>query len=91
MGVFFSAWRLTMNLYVNLCPPYTQRSDTVTVDVPAEHMEQFMQYVHILKDEKNISARRAFLEMVEGTYENLMGKDYDRKNRKNAKRRGRNS
>ena len=36
-----------MNLYVNLCPPYTQRSDTVTVDVPAEHMEQFMQYVHM--------------------------------------------
>ena len=49
-----------------------------------------MQYVHILSDEKNIAARRALQELVEGTYENLMGKDYDRKNRKNAKRRGRN-
>jgi hypothetical protein len=28
--------------------------------------------------------------MVQGTYEQLMEKDYERKNRKNAKRRGRN-
>tara|TARA_Y100001938_G_C8091864_1_gene435517 strand:- start:1479 stop:1643 length:165 start_codon:yes stop_codon:yes gene_type:complete len=53
-------------------------------------METFMQYVHVLADEKNISARRAFEEMVQGTYEQLMEKDYERKNRKNAKRRGRN-
>tara|TARA_B100001057_G_scaffold476570_1_gene544747 strand:- start:3861 stop:4154 length:294 start_codon:yes stop_codon:yes gene_type:complete len=88
--VSFCFLEVTMNLYVNLCPPYTERSDTITVDVPPEHTEQFMQYVHILSDEKNIAARRALQELVEGTYENLMGKDYDRKNRKNAKRRGRN-
>lgn len=79
-----------MNMYVNLCPPYTDKSETLTVDIPPEQMELFMQYVHILSEEKNITARRAFTDMVKYTYENLMGKDYDRKNRKNGKRRGRN-
>ena len=41
-----------MNLYVNLTPPYSKRSDTVTVDVPTEATDVFMQYVHILADEK---------------------------------------
>ena len=79
-----------MNMYVNLCPPYTEKSETLTLDIPPEEMELFMQYVHILADEKNVSARRAFTDMVKYTYETLMNKDYERKNRKNAKRRGRN-
>lgn len=78
-----------MNMYVNLCPPQTEKSETLTVDVPVREMDAFMQYVHILADEKNISARRAFTDMVKYTYEYLMEKDYA-KNRKNAKRRGRN-
>jgi len=49
-----------------------------------------MQYVHVLSEEKNITARRAFTDMVRYTFDNLMEKDYDRKSRKNAKRRGRN-
>lgn len=79
-----------MNMYVNLCPAYTEKTETLTLDVPPDQMETFMQYVHVLADEKNISARRAFTDMVQGTYEKLMEKDYERKNRKNAKRRGRN-
>jgi len=79
-----------MNMYVNLCPAYTEKSETLTLDIPPEEMELFMQYVHILADEKNIGARRAFTDIVKYTYETLMQKDYDRKNRKNAKRRGRN-
>ena len=79
-----------MNMYVNLCPAYTEKTETLTLDVPPDQMETFMQYVHVLAEEKNISARRAFTDMVQGTYEKLMEKDYERKNRKNAKRRGRN-
>ena len=79
-----------MNMYVNLCPPYTEKSETLTLDIPPEQMEMFMEYVHILAEEKNISARRAFTDMVRYTYEHLMGKDYDRKNRKTNQRRGRN-
>jgi len=78
-----------MNMYVNLCPAYTEKSETLTLDIPPEQMELFMQYVHILSEEKNISARRAFTDMVKYSFDNLMGKDYGNKSRKNAKRRGR--
>ena len=80
----------SMNMYVNLCPAYTEKSETLTVDVPTDQMDAFMQMVHILSEEKNISARRAFTDMVRYTFDNLMEKEYDRKSRKNAKRRGRN-
>ena len=79
-----------MNMYVNLCPPYTEKSETLTLDIPPEEMDLFMQYVHVLADQKNVSARKVFADMVKSTYDQLMEKDYDRKNRKNVKRRGRN-
>lgn len=78
-----------MNMYVNLCPVYADKSETLTLDLSPEDMDHFMQYVHVLADTKNITARRAFTDMVKYTYEQLMEKDYERKNRKNAKRRGR--
>ena len=89
-GVSFCLELILMNMYVNLCTAYAEKSETLTLDVPPDQMETFMQYVHVLAEEKNISARRAFQDMVQGTYEQLMEKDYERKNRKNAKRRGRN-
>lgn len=41
-----------MNHYVNLCPAYTEKTETLTVDLPPEHMDEFMQMVHILAEEK---------------------------------------
>jgi outer membrane receptor for Fe3+-dicitrate len=79
-----------MNMYVNLCPAYTQKSDSVTMDVPSDMTEHFMQMVYTLSDEKNISARRAMNDMLRYTFDTLMEKDYERKSRKNAQRRGRN-
>ncbi len=79
-----------MNLYVNLCPPYSKRSDTVTLDVPSEYTDVLMQYVHILADEKNVTARKAFRELTTTTFDNLMENDYGHKNSKNAKRGRRN-
>jgi len=46
--------------------------------------------VHVLADERNISARRAFVDMVRYTYYNLLEGTND-KNRKNAKRGRRSS
>ena len=69
---------------------YTQKSDSVTMDVPPDMTEHFMQYVYTLSDEKNISARRAFNDMLRYTFDTLMEKDYERKSRKNDKRRRRN-
>ena len=80
-----------MNMYVNLCSGKEQRKDTLTVDIPPVYTEEFNQMVHILAEEKNISARRAFVDMVKFTFDNLMERNYDRKSRKNAKRGGRSS
>ena len=80
-----------MNLYVNFCPPYHKRSDTVTVDIPSDMTDVFMQYVHILAEEKNISAKKAFKDLVATTFDNLMETDYGSKSSKNAKRGRRHS
>ncbi len=80
-----------MNMYVNLCQGTVSKKDTFTVDLPPEYTDNFNQMVHILAEEKNITARRAFVDLVKYTFDNLMERDYDRKSRKNAKRRGRSS
>ena len=79
------------NMYVNLCQGTVSKKDTLTVDLPPEYTDNFNQMVHILAEEKNITARRAFVDLVKYTFDNLMERDYDRKSRKNAKRRGRSS
>ena len=89
MGLFFV--ENTMNMYVNLCQGTVSKKDTLTVDLPPEYTDNFNQMVHILAEEKNITARRAFVDLVKYTFDNLMERDYDRKSRKNAKRRGRSS
>ena len=66
-----------MNMYVNLCPKYTENSETLTVDVPTEYMDEFTQLVHTLADEKNITSRRAFSDIVRTTFNYLMEKDYE--------------
>ena len=88
-GLFF--FGNFMNLYVNFCPPYSKRSDTVTLDIPSEATDVFMQYANILADEKNISAKKAFKDLVTTTFDNLMETDYGYKNSKNAKRGRRSS
>ena len=89
MGLFLMG--ITMNMYVNLCSGKEERKDTLTVDIPPVYTDEFNQMVHILAEEKNISARRAFGDMVKYTFDNLMERDYERKGRKNAKRRRRNN
>ena len=80
-----------MNMYVNMCTGTVPKKDTLTIDIPPEYTDEFNQMVHILAEEKNITARRAFVDLVRNTFDNLMEKDYERKGRKNAKRRRRSS
>ena len=89
MGLFFMG--INMNMYVNLCSGKEERKDTLTVDIPPVYTDEFNQMVHILAEEKNITARRAFVDLVRNTFDNLMERDYERKGSKNAKRRGRSS
>ena len=80
-----------MNMYVNMCTGTVPKKDTLTIDIPPEYTDEFNQMVHILAQEKNITARRAFVDMVKFTFDNLMERDYERKGGKNAKRRRRNN
>ena len=78
-----------MNMYVNLCPKYTENSETVTMDVPTEYVDELMRYAHILTDERNQTARKALVDIVRYTFNTLMEKEHDRKSRKNGQRRRR--
>jgi len=75
-----------MNYYVNCTPKNCQEYESVTLDVPTEDAETILYYARVLADEKNITARRAFGDIVRDVYEKLLEKNYDRKNRKNRKR-----
>ena len=52
------------------------------MDIPTSDVEDFLYYVRLLADERNISSRRAFGELVKGVYQQLMEKEYDRQDRK---------
>ena len=56
------------------------------MDIPTQDVEDFLYYVRLLADERNISSRRAFGELVKGVYQQLMEKEYDRQARKSRQR-----
>ncbi len=56
------------------------------MDIPTQDVEDFLYYVRLLADERNISSRRAFGELVKGVYQQLMEKEYDRQDRKSRQR-----
>ena len=58
------------------------------MDIPTSDVEDFLYYVRLLADERNISSRRAFGELVKGVYQQLMEKEYDRQDR-TSRQRGR--
>ena len=56
------------------------------MDIPTQDVEDFLYYVRLLADERNISSRRAFGELVKGVYQQLMEKENDRQDRKSRQR-----
>ena len=76
-----------MNHYFNCVPSGTKEFESITLDVPTESVEEVLYLARTLADEKNITARRSFGEIVRGVYYHLMEKNYDRKNRKTSQRR----
>ena len=55
------------------------------MDIPTSDVEDFLYYVRLLADERNISSRRAFGELVKGVYQQLMEKEYDRQSRQRGR------
>lgn len=80
-----------MNHYINLCPKFCEESEMLTLDIPKEYMDQVLALAAYLADEKNITERRAFSDIIRGTLDQLLEKNYDSKNRKASKRGRRNS
>ena len=78
-----------MNHYVNCTPKSCEEYESVTLDIRTEFVDEVLYYARTLADEKNIQQRRAFGDLVRNVYQQLTEKSYDRKNRKNGKRRGR--
>ena len=79
-----------MNHYVNCTPRHIKDKENVNMDIPTQDVEDFLYYVRLLADERNISSRRAFGELVRGVYQQLMEKEYDRQDRK-SRQRGRHN
>jgi hypothetical protein len=79
-----------MNHYVNCTPRMCEEYESITLDIPTEYVDEVLYYARALADEKNINERKAFGEMIRNVYYQLIEKNYDRKNRKNGQRRGRN-
>lgn len=79
-----------MNYYVNLCPPEIDDVENLNIDVPSRYMDEILSLAKDLADERNIELRKAISELFRQSYKTLMEKSYERKNRKNAKWRGRN-
>lgn len=75
-----------MNYYVNCTPRGTDEYENICLDIPTSDMEEVLYYARVLSDEKNISSRKAFGDLVKGVFNQLMEKNYDRKNRKNRRR-----
>mgnify|MGYP000332378125 FL=1 len=67
-----------------------REKENINIDVPTSDVEDFLYYVRLLADERNISSRRAFGELVRGVYQQLMEKEYDRQDRK-SRQRGRHN
>ena len=67
-----------------------REKENINIDVPTSDVEDFLYYVRLLADERNISSRRAFGELVKGVYQQLMEKEYDRQDRK-SRQRGRHN
>ena len=63
-----------------------REKENINIDVPTSDVEDFLYYVRLLADERNISSRRAFGELVRGVYQSLMEKEYDRQDRKSRQR-----
>ena len=78
-----------MNHYLNCAPRGSTDYESITLDVASQNVDEVLQYARTLADEHNVSARRAFADIVRGVYNNLT-ENYDRKNRKNDQRRRRN-
>ena len=87
---FFNAiMEISMNHYINLCPPECEDIENLNIDIPSHYMDGVLDLARELSYEKNITLRKSMSELFKESFKTLMEKSYERKNRKAAKRGGR--
>jgi len=76
-----------MNVYVNLKPNnYNGDTDLLTVEVPASYTDELLKYVRPIAEQKNIEELKILKDIIKESVNEIERRNYERKNRKNAKR-----
>ncbi len=76
-----------MNVYLNLKPnTHDGESDLLTVEVPSAYTEEIMRHVRPIAENKNVPEVRILKDIIKQSINEIERRNYERKNRKNAKR-----
>jgi len=76
-----------MNIYLNLKPNnYDGESDLLTLDLPANYLDDIMRYVRPIAEQKEVSDFKVLKDIIKEPATEISRRSYERKNRKNKKR-----
>mgnify|MGYP003115859775 CR=1 FL=1 len=76
-----------MNIYLNLKPNnYDGESDLLTVDLPANYIDDIMKYVRPIAEEKSSTESKVLKDIFKQSIFEISRRENERKNRKNKKR-----
>ncbi len=76
-----------MNIYLNLKPNnYDGESDLLTLDLPANYLDDIMRYVRPIAEQKEVSDFKILKDIIKESATEISRRSYERKNRKNKKR-----
>jgi|TARA_R100000005_G_scaffold90016_1_gene61031 hypothetical protein len=76
-----------MNIYLNLKPnSYDGESDLLTLDLPANHLDDIMRYVRPIAEEKGQADYKILKDLIKECVFEISRRSYERKGRKNKKR-----
>ena len=76
-----------MNIYLNLKPNnHDGESDLLTLDLPANHLDDIMRYVRPIAEQKQQSEMKILKDLIKECVFTISQRHYERKSRKNKKR-----
>lgn len=77
----------SMNIYLNLKPNnYDGESDLLTLDLPANHLDDIMRYVRPIAEEKQQAETKILKDLIKECVFIISQRTNERKNRKTKKR-----
>jgi len=77
----------SMNIYLNLKPNnYDGESDLLTLDLPANHLDDIMRYVRPIAEQNQQAESKVLKELIKECVFTISQRTNERKNRKTKKR-----